>query len=305
MHANTTPDSGRTLTYIKLVATTTLWGGTFIAGRLLADMGAETGAFLRFVAATIFLLWLTFKEEGKLSPLPKKLWVNVGFLAFTGVFFYNICFLIGLQTVPAGRASLIIASIPAAMAIGSSVLFKERLTLLKILGICLSITGAMTVISRGEILSILSQVGLGDLFIFGCVVSWVSYSLMGKKVMSDMTPLAAVTWSCILGTLMLLPAAIHGDIISELARATTTEYGCAAYLGVFGTGLGFTWYYQGIQKLGAARAGVFINLVPVNAVTMGWLLLGEPVGLSLIAGACLIITGVYLVNKPPKLRPAA
>ncbi len=297
--------SSLALTYIKLIATTTIWGGTFIAGRLLTEMNATSGAFFRFIAATAFLLAVTLKKEGRIAPLPRSQWLPVGFLALTGVFLYNIFFLSGLQTVPAGRASLIVASIPAVIAVCSALFFRERLTLLKLLGVALSITGAMTVISRGDIFKLLSQAGIGDLFILGCVATWVAYSLMGKTVMGELTPLAAVTWSCILGTLMLLPAAIWTDLGAETIRATTTQWLSCAYLGIFGTGLGFTWYYQGIQKLGAARAGVFINLVPVNAVTMGWLLLGEPVGPSLLLGAALIITGVYLVNKPPRLRAAA
>lgn len=301
MHAK----PGTALTYVKLVATMTLWGGTFIAGRLLAGMDAASGAFLRFVAATLFLTAVTLHQEGKLTLAPREQWGPVLFLALTGVFFYNICFLWGLQTVPAGHASLIIACIPAIIALSSAVLFKERLTPLKLLGVALSITGAMTVISQGNPLAVLEHAGLGDLIIFGCVVSWVAYTLMGKKVMGTMTPLAAVTWSCILGSLMLLPVALATGLAGELARASAGEFAGCAYLGVCGTGLGFTWYYQGIQRLGAARAGIFINLVPVNAVTMGWLLLGEPVGMSLVAGAGLIITGVYLVNKPPRLRPAA
>ncbi|MBU1247784.1 MAG: DMT family transporter [Proteobacteria bacterium] len=298
-------EQGKALIYLKLVATMTLWGGTFIAGRLLADMGATSGALLRFVAATAFLLAVTLRKEGRLAPLPRSQWGKVTFLAFTGVFLYNICFLYGLQTVPAGRASLIIASIPAIIAVASALLFKERLTALKVLGVALSIIGAMTVISRGDLLMVFDHASLGDLFILGCVGSWAAYSLMGKQVMGELSPLAAVTWSCILGTIMLLPVALGTGLAGELAQATPVDWLSCVYLGVCGTGLGFTWYYQGIQRLGAARAGVFINLVPVNAVTMGCLLLGEPVGLSLLAGAALIITGVYLVNKPPRLRPAA
>ncbi len=290
--------SSLALTYVKLVVTMTMWGGTFIAGRLLAEMNATSGSLFRFIAATAFLVAVTLKQEGRIAPLPRSQWLPVGFLALTGVFLYNIFFLSGLQTVPAGHASLIIASIPAVIAICSAMFLGERLTLLKLLGIVLSIIGAMTIISRGEILKLLSQAVLGDLFILGCVASWAAYSLVGKKVMGELTPLAAVTWSCILGTLMLLLTAIYSGLSAEALPVTATHWLSCAYLGIFGTGLGGIWYYQGIQKLGTAKAGVFINLVPINAVIMGWFLLGEPVGLSLFLGAVLIITGVYLVNKP-------
>ncbi|MGE4505480.1 MAG: DMT family transporter [Desulfovibrionaceae bacterium] len=296
--------SGNAVTYVKLVATMTLWGGTFIAGRLMAGMGPETGALLRFAAATLFLVGVTLKREGGLRP-PHGHWGKVAVLAASGVFLYNICFLKGLQTVPAGRAALIIAANPAFIALGSCLFFGEAFTRLKVLGVGLSNHGGMAVISHGNPLHMLEGLGAGDLFILGCVFAWVAYSLMGKQVMGALTPLAAVTWSCILGTAMLLPVALWAGLGAELARATPLELACCAYLGIFGTGLGFTWYYEGILRFGASRAGVFINLVPVNAVAMGWLVLGEGVDLSLLFGTALILTGVWLVNKPPRLRPAA
>jgi drug/metabolite transporter (DMT)-like permease len=70
------------------------------------------------------------------------------------------------------------------------------------------------------------------------------------------------------------------------------------YLGFFGTVLGFFWYYEGIRAIGPTRASVFINFVPVSGIFFGWLILGEAVNLSLLAGALLVMAGVYLTNRP-------
>ena len=67
-----------------------------------------------------------------------------------------------------------------------------------------------------------------------------------------------------------------------------------AYLAVFGTVLGFVWFYEGVRALGATRAGIFINVVPISAVILAYLLLHEPVTWSLAAGAVLVLSGVYL-----------
>ena len=63
------------------------------------------------------------------------------------------------------------------------------------------------------------------------------------------------------------------------------------------TGLAYFWYYQAISAIGASRAGIFINTVPVFAVVMGFLLLGEPVHFSLLTGGLMVVTGVYLTNR--------
>lgn len=284
-------------TYLRLAATMTLWGGTFVAGRLLANIGPGTGALMRFAVASLFMVVLCWRLEGGLPRLSRGQILPVLLLGLTGVFLYNIFFLTGLQTVSAGRASLIIAGNPAVIAAFAALFFKESFGKWKAIGLALSITGALVVISRGHLDAIFTQVQAGDIYIIGCVLAWSSYTLLGKKVMSGLSPVGAVTWSCLAGMVMLLPIALNEGLAFTLSHATPVEWLSMLYLGVLGTGVGFSWYYQGIKTLGAARAGVFINLVPVNAVLMGWLMLDETLDFSLAAGAALIFLGVYLVNR--------
>jgi drug/metabolite transporter (DMT)-like permease len=80
-----------------------------------------------------------------------------------------------------------------------------------------------------------------------------------------------------------------------------TEYGLSdwlgiSYLGLFGTVLGFVWYYEGIKKIGPARAAQFINFVPACAIILAFLILGEPITGSLLIGGLFVISGVYLTN---------
>ena len=82
------------------------------------------------------------------------------------------------------------------------------------------------------------------------------------------------------------------------------DWGNLLYLGLGGTVIGFVWYYKGIQRIGATRASVFINFVPVSAILLGHFLLGETVGWPLALGALLVIAGVYLTNRPSATRAA-
>ena len=121
-------------------------------------------------------------------------------------------FFVGLRTVPASRAGAMVAATPVIIALCGMLFFKERLTWLKAGGILLAVTGALTVVSRGNYRSLVTDsVSSGDLCILGCVASWVIYSIVGKQVMNVMSPLSAVTWSGIAGTVFLLvPAVIEG-----------------------------------------------------------------------------------------------
>lgn len=288
------------LVYAKLVGSVFFWGATWISGRVLAqDMGPFSAALLRFVTASVFLfLWSWHAGQG-FPRLPRKEILPVAFLGLTGIFLYNAFFFTGLQTVPAGRAALIIASVPVVIGIMSALFLGDKLTCGKILGTLLSLTGAAIVLSGGNPLDLFhGGLSRGDLMILGCVGAWTAYSLSGSRVMRRLDPLLTVTWSCLLGTLMLVvPALTHG-LTEDIARASLVDWGNILFLGVIATGVAFTWYYAGIRAIGPARAGIFINLVPVFAIAMGYVILGEPVTSSLLSGGAMVISGVWLANRP-------
>jgi drug/metabolite transporter (DMT)-like permease len=161
------------------------------------------------------------------------------------------------------------------------------------------LAGAIIVISRGDPLSLfMGEVGRGELYILGCVGSWVAYTLVGRVILKDIPPLTAVTYSCLIGGAALFLPACREDLPLLIGSFYPADWIGIVYLGFFGTVLGFFWYYEGIKAIGPSRASVFINLVPVSGVFFGWLLLGEIVNLSLLAGAVLVLAGVTLTNRP-------
>ena len=108
--------------------------------------------------------------------------------------------------------------------------------------------------------------------------------------------MAAITYASTMGALLLFFPAIMDGVFVKIVNYTFHDWGNILFLGIFGTALGFVWYYQGIESIGATRAGLFINLVPISAIFMAFLLLGEPVTVSLLAGTVMVLTGVYLTN---------
>jgi drug/metabolite transporter (DMT)-like permease len=287
------------LIYVKLLLTAIFWGGTFVAGRSLAqNVGPFSAAFFRFVVASIFLVFITVKVEGKISVLRKRQILPILLLGLTGVFCYNLFFFKGLKLIEASRAAIIIANNPVLIALFSTVFFKEKLNALKVTGIIISVTGAVIAITRGDVLEILhGNLGLGEFYIFLCVLSWVIFSLLGKAVMVDLSPLASVTYSIIIGTILLfVPALMEGLV--DCIYYSISDWWNIFYLGFFGTVLGFVWFYEGINQIGPTKAGLFINFVPISAILLAFLILGEPLTLSLLIGTLLVSAGVYLTNRP-------
>lgn len=286
------------LTYLSLVVTTLFWGGTFIAGRALAGVvGPASSAFIRFSIASLALLILCRLIDGRLTLPPLRLWFSLFLLGLTGVFSYNICFFTGLHHIEAGRASLIIALNPLAITIFATLFLGESLSARQLGGILLSLVGALFVISNGHPQQILTGgFGRGEMLILGCVASWATYSLIGRSVLKSITPLAAVFYSSAIGSLLLLPFALKETELSAVLHLSLPVWGNLAFLGLFGTAVGFSLYYQAIRKIGATRAGVFINLVPFFAILLSWLLLDEAIKPTVLSGGLMVLAGVTITN---------
>jgi len=285
-------------TYLSLVLTMFLWGGTFIAGRALADtVEPGSAAFLRFFIASVALLVVLKITKEKLLLPPRTTWVQLVLLGLTGVFSYNVFFFNGLQHISAGRAALIVACTPLVITFFAAIFQDEKLSLLKLAGIFLSLIGAITVISNGHPSLLLSGgFGPGERALIGCVLSWAAYSLIGRSVLTVLSPLISVCYSSIIGTLLLLIPAAREELYDHLGAISLIDWTSLSYLGICGTALGFCLYYQGIKKIGATKAGIFINLVPVFALLLSWLILDEAVKPIVFAGGLLVLTGVSLTN---------
>ncbi len=282
---------------IKLFLTAIFWGGTFIAGRVVTKhMGPFSAAFLRFFIASVFLVAFTWKTERKIPLLTQRQMLFLTLLGLSGIFAYNYFFFSGLKSVHAGRAAIIIANNPIFISLFSVIIFREKVTALKVIGILLSVSGAIWALSRGDLELITGQFGLGEFYIFMCVVSFVVYTMIGKAVMVNLSPLVSVTYSSVIGTLLLVFPATQEGMWGQLAGFNMTAWLNVFYLGFFGTVLGFIWYYEGIKNLGPMKASIFINFVPISAIILSYFILKEPITVSLFGGAILVIMGVYLTN---------
>jgi len=286
--------------YALLILTMAAWGGTFVAAKLVAvESGPLTAAFWRFVLALVVLVPLTLKRQGGLRPrgLNKADWLVLALLGSTGVFGYNYFFIKGLALAEAGRASVIVAINPCLTYLGTVLFFKEKFSARGLAGFALALTGAAVAITRGRVWGLFAgEVGAGEILILGCVVCWATYSLLGKIILEKLTPLMSTTWACIFGLIILGPLAWLESGPWAFLSFSPTAWASLAFLGLAGTALGFTLYYKGIVGLGAARAAIFINLVPVFGILSGWLFLGEQLEWSLAAGLVLVLSGIRLIQ---------
>jgi drug/metabolite transporter (DMT)-like permease len=286
--------------YARLVAVPAIWGGTFVGGKIVVGaLSPLMGSFARYIIACVALLVAAFVLERGLPRLTRTQWIATFVLGLLGVFAYNLFFMGALARLPAGRAALIIALNPAITISLSAIVFGERLKPRRWLGVAIALFGVWIVVSHGDVTSVVgSGVGMGELLMSCAVTSWALYTIIGRKVLTGLTPLAATNYAALWGTLLLGLVSAPQLAAVDLSRVDWRVVVALLYLGVFGTAIAFVWYYMSIKRVGASVASIFNNLVPVFGVAISVLLLGEPLLKSMLVGGAVAITGVMMVSRP-------
>lgn len=275
------------------------WGSAFVSGRVLTQKfhPMNVGFFRFFIASLVLIPFLFFKKPD-FYKINFNQFLKVLSLGATGVFSYNFFFFNGLKLVEAGRASVIIATNPALTAILAVIFMGEKMSFKKFLGFSLALLGIAIVVTKGQLATIFDGgFDQGEIYLLGAVLSWVTYTILGKIILKKLTSLEATTWACFLGTLMLLPFAIQNSFLTQIQNANILDYLHFSNIGLLSTCLGFIWYYDGVSRIGAATASSFINLVPLIGIFCGAIFLNEVISYSLILGSAVVILGVYLVNR--------
>lgn len=291
--------------YIKLVCCAFFWGATFIAGRIAVQaIPPLTVATGRFIIASLLLLVIAYRVEGGLPKLSfKQVWVTL-ILGLTGIAIYNFFLFAALERMPAGKTALLVALSPIMTAVTVALILKEKLGPYRWGGIALALIGTLTIVTKGDVLnatqSLIESLGLGELLMFGAIVSWVGYTVFSRFALKGLTPIAATTYATLWGTLVLgLASLTEVDSLSP-AMLSWNNFFAVFYLGALGSAIAFIWYNEGVKMIGPARTVVFTNLVPVFGLLLSYLILDEPIYLSMVIGGAIVIAGVTLTNQANK-----
>ena len=286
---------------IAVVAVTVIsWGSAFAGIR--AALGAYTPGHLALLRYTIASLALAILAARTGMRLPRRRDLpGLALIGLVGISFYNIALGYGEMTIPAGTASLLIASTPVWMALFATLLFHERLSSLGWLGIALSFAGAAVIaLGTGGALGVDPRA----LIVLAAAVASAAYSLGQKPFLARYSALECTAYAIWAGTVLLLPFA--PGLWAELRAAPAAATLAIAYLGVVPAALGYVLWAWILARVPAATAGSFLYLVPAAAALVAWAWLGEAPTPLAVAGGVLVIGGVILVNRWGRARaPAA
>ena len=294
------------ISYIMLTVATVAWGGAFVAAKMVVtELHPMVAAAARFWLAFLCLLPLMLWKERAKAVVSRQCWPMLIFLGFSGIFLYNLLFFQGLKISAAMDGSLLVACGPVLTAVLSGLFLKEQLVLRQALGFLVSLSGVVVIVTKGVPTALLAwDVNPGDLMLICSALTWSFYSVAGKVAMKELSPMVTTTYGMGIGALMLTITAVPHLSNDAFAAITIKSVLGLGYLAVMASALGFVLWFEGIKRLGASRAAIFQNLVPLSGAILAILLLGEQLEIFHPIGAVLILGGVYLVTRPAPLTKA-
>ncbi|MED0708881.1 DMT family transporter [Aneurinibacillus aneurinilyticus] len=287
---------------LKIVLAMIIVGSSVVAGKLIVQsFPVFLASELRFLIATIILFPILIKFEG-FPSIGKRDLLILFLQALFGVFLFNIFMLYGLTITTAIEGGIITSTIPAVTGCLAFLFLREKLTKSVITGILLAVLGTLTInfsdsfttVGRG------SSPLLGNLLIFGAVISEALFIIFGKFIVQRVSPLAISTVVSIFGTILFLPFSLYEGNRFNFGEVSIAEWGLVFYFGIVVTVIAFILMYQGVSKVSASTAGVLTGVLPMSSVILSVVILGEKVSFIHLIGIGFTLTAIYLIAKPAK-----
>jgi len=274
------------------------WGLSFVATKIaLVSISVFTLIFIRFAIASIIFLILTVKR--KFPSFTRRDHIKIFLIALFEPGLYFLCETFGLQYTAAPKASLIIATVPVVVLIISFFMIGERTGLLSMVGIVLSLFG-IGLLVMGDPQFSLGFDGplIGDLLIFGAVISASFYTVIVRDLGKKYSALKITTVQILYGTIFYAPAFLWELPRIEWSAITMQSAGALIFLSICATVIAFLCYNYALTQMPAVRVAVFLNGIPVVTTLAAWILLGETLTIIQIEGGLLVLAGVFLTNLP-------
>ena len=273
-----------------------VWGSSFALLKLgLEGIPPVTLALLRFLIVLPFLTALThYRSRNALGERLFKDWKILSALGLAGVTFYHVFQNLGLQLTTASNSSLIISANPVFITLLEHFYLRERITLKRVLGVTLAFFGVILVIRPLE-WSLNPSGVTGDLLSLGAAICWASYSVLGRKTLSDHGAEKITVSSLIYGTLFLFPVAFALE--KPVLPASVWLWFLLLILSLLCSGLAYLFWYKVLESASATEAGVFLFFLPVVSVSIAHFALSESLSAPFVAGALLVIVGVVITER--------
>ncbi len=274
------------------------WSFNFVIAKItLRHFDPYTLTSFRIILAGLFMLPIYFAMPQRARFHRRDLW-NFVVLGFFGVVINRGFFIVGLDYTTAARSALIVATGPIFVLLLARAHNLERITRGKIIGMVLCMAGVVVLVG-GDAMHFHGGTGAGDLIAIGSTVGFAIYTVLAKKVARQYDTISMNTFCNMAGAIMLLPLGVQ-----EAARLHWKDVGWIGWAGLAYTVLvssvfAYLIFFWALRHMTASRLAVFTYLEAPLAMLLAVIFLGEKLTSTLLAGAGLILAGVYLTEIGP------
>jgi drug/metabolite transporter (DMT)-like permease len=276
-----------------------LWSGNFVVARAVHEQIAPISLnFWRWVVALAFLLPMALPHLKPAYPVLRRHWRHVLVLALLGVAGFNSILYTALNWTTTTKAALLFSTTPLVIIAFSQLALREPLRGWQLVGLLLSAPGVALVITSGDLSLLLElQLNRGDLWVLVSVVVWAAYSVLLRRTLPGVAPIAMLTATAALGLVLLLP--LHLWEVAKLGGVAWngTTAASVLYLGVGAGAVAFLAWDRAITAVGPSIAGHFLHLIPMFGAGLAGALLGEAIAPAQVLGFAMILAGIYAANR--------
>lgn len=290
--------------FLLLIPPPLFWAGNFIVGRAVRqEVPPFTLLFWRWTIALILLLpfaWRVMQRDR--HRYWQYRWRVLG-VSLVGIVAFNAFVYIGLKSTTASNALLLNSFIPILIVLFAVIFYRQRLHVLQAFGLVLSFTGVLVIVTQGQWSRLASlSFSHGDMIVGCAMVSWAFYTLWLRQIPADIHRTGLMAIQIMVGLVMLLPLCLWERYAGKVPVWNTHSLGALAYLGIFPSVIAYLLYNIGVTRVGAARAGLSVHLIPVFGVVLAVLFLGETVHAYHAFGMAAIVAGIVLCAVPAGKR---
>ena len=300
MRVNTKKTEKSTYAYILLLLTMLFWSGNFIVGKAASmyEIPPFSLNFYRWFFACLILIPFTIKE---LIKKKNYIFKNIGFfiiLGVTSITIFNSIVYYSLYYTQVISGVLMISTIPVWIIFISSLLNIEKTNIFQILGVGLSLTGVLFIISKADLDLVKNlKFNKGDLTMIVAMFSWAVYSALLKKKQYEISQITLLQVVIMCGLVFLIPIYFIEMNMGYVIKLGKPFYLTLTYVVIFPGLASFFFWIKGISLIGANRAGAFLHLMPIFGAIMAMVIFDEKFMLYHFLGAIFIVAGITLSNK--------
>jgi drug/metabolite transporter (DMT)-like permease len=288
--------------YLLLVLCTLFWGGNVVAGKAaVGNIDPYALMIFRWAGTLVLLLPFAMHSLRRDAPVLRQKWWLYLFYGAVGYGLFNVLLYIAAHHISGVNSALDQVAINIIVMAMSFALFRTRVRGMQLAGVALTIIGVALTATHGDLERILAlDINIGDLLVLIACIAYAIYSISLRwRPQSGWMSFLVATFTAALAASLLFQLTLGGGIAPFIAAVPTiTPLGwiIVAYTVIFPSLVSQLFYVRGVELIGANRASLFINLIPLFGAAGSVLILGEPLEPFHLVAVGLVVIGIVLAE---------